>query len=52
MTAQVTYVLDEETVSLTLSQGEAVNFDITMQLEDGHPLIVWQYQGYQTRHGD
>ena len=45
-------VLDKETASFTLSQGEVVDFNITADLKDGHSLVVWQHQGYRTRQGD
>ena len=44
-------VLDKDTVSSTLSQGEFVDFNIAAQLKDGHSLVVWQYQSYRTRQG-
>ena len=45
-------VLDKDTASLTLSQGEIVDFNITAQLKDGHSLVVWQHQGYRTKQGN
>ena len=45
-------VLDKETVSLTLSQGEIVDIDITARLKDDHTLIIWQHHGYQIRQGE
>lgn len=45
-------VLNKETISLTLSQGDIAGFNVTARLKDNHTLIVWQHHGYRTRQGD